>query len=137
MPDINTPRRFHPITPYLAIQGAGEALEFYRKALGAVEIYRLDGEDGRVSHAEIHVNGAAVFISDEYPEIQVYSAQRLGGSPVMIVVEVNDVDAYFTRAVAAGAQPDRYPEDGFNGKLRTAKIVDPYNHRWMFTRQLG
>jgi PhnB protein len=130
-----TENRPQTVTPYLAIQGAGEAIAFYQKALGAEEIYRINDDDGRVSHAEIRVEGGVIFLSDEYPEIGVLSAQRLGESPVMIVLEVADVDAIYARAVAAGAKPDRPPADGFDGALRTAKIVDPFNHRWMFTRQ--
>ena len=121
------------VTPYLAIQGASEAITFYKNAFGAEEIYRIEDEDGRIGHAEIHIDGAAIFISDEYPEIYVHSAQRLGDSPVMIVLEVPDVDAFFERAVAAGATVDRPLQDGFDGTLRTAKLVDPFKHRWMIT----
>ena len=137
MADNQLPPKLQTVTPYLAIQDAGQAIEFYKQALGAVEVFRLNGDDGRVSHAEIHIDGAAIYISDEYPDIHVYSAQRLGDSPVMIVLEVADVDASYERAVAAGAAPDRPPQDSFDGALRTAKVVDPYRHRWMFTRQSG
>jgi PhnB protein len=121
------------VTPYLAVQGASKAIEFYQKAFGAEEIYRIQDEDGRIGHAEIRIGGAAIFISDEYPEIRVHSAQRLGDSPVMIVLDVPDVDAFFQRAVAAGAIVERPLQDGFDGALRTAKLVDPFKHRWMIT----
>jgi PhnB protein len=121
------------ITPYLAVNGASQAIEFYKRAFGAEEIFRLEDGD-RVSHAEIRINGGAIFISDAYPEIHVLSAQELNGSPVMVVLEVSDVDALFNQAVAAGATADRPPQDGFDGSLRTAKLVDPYKHRWMLTK---
>ena len=121
------------ITPYLAVQGASEAIAFYKEAFGAEEIYRIEDDDGRIGHAEMRIGDAAIFISDEYPEIHVHSAQRLGDSPVMIVLDVPDVDAFFERAVAAGATVDRPLQDGFDGTLRTAKLVDPFKHRWMIT----
>jgi PhnB protein len=122
----------HPaISPYLAIKGADKGIEFYKQAFGAVEVMRLVDPDGRVSHAEIRIGGFPVMISDEYPEIGVFSAQSLGGSPVMIILETADVDALFDRAVAAGARVDRPLQDAFDGALRNAKLRDPFGHRWM------
>lgn len=125
------------VTPYLAIKGASQAIEFYRTAFGAVEVFRLEDKDGRVSHAEIRIGGAAVLISDEYPEIGVRGPLSLGGSAVMIVLEVPDVDWVFGQAVQAGAVVDRPLQDSFNGALRNGKLVDPYGHRWMvLTRKM-
>ncbi len=119
------------VTPYLTCQDAARAMVFYMAAFGAVEIYRLPDADGRISHAEIQINGAPIFISDEYPEIDVLAPPTIGGSPVMVVLEVPDVDAMFAQAVAAGAVIDRPLQDGFDGELRTAKLTDPWGHRWM------
>lgn len=122
---------YHAVTPYLAVKDAAAALEFYTRAFGAREIYRLPDEDGRVSHAEMRLGELPVMLSDEYPKIGVLSPQTLGGSPVMVILEVADVDALFARAVAAGAKVVRPLQDGFDGKLRTAKLDDPFGHRWM------
>ena len=122
---------FRAVTPYLAVHDAAAALEFYARAFGAVELYRLPDLDGRISHAEMRLGGLPVMLSDEYPEIEVLSPRALGGSPVMLILEVADVDALFTRAVAAGAKVVRPLQDGFDGKLRTAKVDDPFGHRRM------
>jgi PhnB protein len=125
------------VTPYLAVKGAAQAIEFYKRAFGAEEVFRLNDGDGRVSHAELRIAGDPIMISDEYPEIGVYSAQSLGGSPVMIVLDVADVDALFNQAVAAGAIVDRPLQDGFDGSLRTGKVNDPFGHRWMILTRKG
>jgi PhnB protein len=122
---------YRALTPYLAVKDAANAIEFYRRAFGAEEVYRLPDEDGRVSHAELRLGGLPLMISDEYPEIGVLGPQTLGGSPVMVILEVADVDALFARAVSAGASVVRPLQDGFDGALRTAKVDDPYGHRWM------
>jgi len=122
---------FRAVTPYLAVKDAAAALEFYARAFGAMEVCRLPDEDGRISHAEMRLGGLPVMLSDEYPEIGVLSPQTLGGSPVMVILEVADVDALLARAVAAGARLVRPLQDGFDGKLRTAKVDDPFGHRWM------
>ena len=118
------------IVPYLAFEDASQAIEFYRQAFGAVESYRLE-DDGKISHAEIRIGEAVIYLSDRYPEIDVLSPKDLGGSPVMIVLEVEDVDQLFNQAVTAGASVSRPLEDSFEGTLRTGKLVDPFGHRWM------
>jgi PhnB protein len=118
------------VTPMLCVKGAAGAIEFYRRAFGAVETLRLmDGE--RVGHAEIRIGEARITLADEYPEIGVLSPQSLGGSPVMLLLDVEDVDALFQQAVAAGATVDRPLADVFDGAMRNGKLVDPYGHRWM------
>jgi PhnB protein len=119
------------VTPYLAVKDADRAIAFYKKAFGASETLRLNDPDGRISHAEIQINHTPIFISDEYPDIDVLSPQTIGGSPVMIVLDVADVDAVFRQAVAAGAVVVSPLLDGFDGALRTAKVNDPFGHRWM------
>jgi PhnB protein len=124
-------------TPYLCVKQAAKAIEFYKKAFGAVERWRLTDADGKVSHAEIKVGDALIMISDEYPEINVLSPESIGGSPVMIVLDVEDVDALFNQAVAAGAIVDRPVMNRFDGALRNGKLNDPYGHRWMLTTQIA
>lgn len=117
--------------PYLAVHDGAAGIDFYKRAFGAVEAMRLTEDDGRISHAEIRIGGVPIFISDEYPEITVLSPKSIGGSPVMIVLDVPNVEAVFQQAVTAGATVDRPLQDGFDGALRTAKIIDPFGHRWM------
>jgi len=118
-------------TPYLCVRDTAAAIAFYERAFGAREIARLPQLDGRIGHAEIRIGEAPIFISDEFPEIGVLSPQSLGGSPVMIVLDVADVDALFDRAVAAGATVDRAVADQFGGAHRNGKLSDPFGHRWM------
>src|SRR5207244_2295891 len=93
----------HAITPYLTVKGAAKGIEFYKQAFGAVETMRWTGPDGRIGHAEIEISGTPVFISDEHPEIDVLSPETLGGSAVGLHLMVEDADATFSRALAAGA----------------------------------
>lgn len=125
------------VIPYLAFNDTAPAIDFYKRAFGAVEEYRIPDDDGKISHAEIRIGGSPIFLSDEYPEIKVFSSQTIGGSPVMIVLEVPDTDTLYHQSVNAGAQGDRPPQDGFDGSLRTAKIIDPFGHRWMFVTRRG
>jgi PhnB protein len=117
--------------PMLCAKNANEAIEFYKKAFSAVETMRYMDTDGRVGHAEFVIGGARFSIADEYPEIEVLSPETLGGSPVMILLEVEDVDALFNQAVAAGATVNRPVADQFGGAFRNGKLVDPFGHRWM------
>jgi PhnB protein len=119
------------ITPMLSFKDAASAIEFYKRAFGAVEVTRLTEENGRVGHAELRIGDAALMLSDEYPEIQVLSPETIGGSPVMLLLTVKDVDAVFHQAVAAGAAVDRPLQDTFGGAMRNGKLVDPFGHRWM------
>ncbi|RPI21654.1 MAG: VOC family protein [Chloroflexota bacterium] len=128
----NSQSSIPPVTPYLAVKDAARAIEFYRRAFGAVEAMRLE-ENGKISHAEIRINGAPIYISDEWPEHEALSPESVGGSPVMIVLDVPDVAALFQQAVAAGAAVSRPLQEGFDGDLRTAKVNDPFGHRWMIT----
>src|SRR6202040_1782573 len=97
------PEGYHTVTPYLIVKGAAQALDFYKKAFGAVERMRMAGPDGKIGHAEITINGSAIMLADEFPEMGAISPQTLGGSPVGIHLYVEDVDAQVAQAVAAGA----------------------------------
>ncbi len=123
-------------TPYLCCKGAAQAIEFYKSAFGAVEGMRLTEPDGRVSHAEIQVGGAPIYLADEFPEINVHSPETIGGSAVLIALQVPDVDALFNQAVAAGATVERPLSDGFDGAMRTGKVIDPFGHHWLILTML-
>jgi PhnB protein len=122
------PEGYHSVTPYLIVKGAAAALEFYKKAFGAIETVRMqDGE--RIGHAEIVIGDSHVMLADEYPEMNAMAPQPGSRSPVGILLYVPDVDAVFTRAVAAGATVERELADQFYGD-RTGGIIDPFGHRW-------
>ena len=118
-------------TPYICTKGAAQAIDFYKQAFGATEEVRLIDDQGRVSHAEIRIGGAPIFLADEHPEINVFSPETIGGSPVLIVLQVPDVDALFHQALAAGATVERPLSEGFDGAHRTAKVIDPFGHHWL------
>ena len=123
------PEGYHTVTPYLIIDGAAAAIEFYRKAFGAVEVVRMPSPDGRIGHAEIRIGDSHVMLADESPEMDARSPGTVGGSPVSIVLYVEDVDKVVARAVAAGAKIERPVEDKFYGD-RMGGIEDPFGHRW-------
>lgn len=124
------------VTPYLAVDDASTALDWYRDALGAVELTRYTGDDGRVGHAEIAVHGAHIYLSDAYPEIGVVAASSHEGTSVSLHLEVDDVDAVHARAVEHGAISGREPADQPHG-ARSATISDPSGHRWMLNQQIA
>jgi PhnB protein len=124
-----------PITPYLTIKGANEAIEFYKKAFGATENARLPYEDGkRLMHAEISLHGSVILLSDEFPEHDMVAAPATDqSSPVAVALHFKkpaDLDAAFKRAADAGAKIVTEPADMFWGG-RFAALTDPFNHRWL------
>src|SRR5215472_3284566 len=123
------PEGYHTVTPYLILSGASEAIAFYKKALGAEEVLRLDGPGGKIHHAEISVGDSRIMLADEHPEIRALSPNTIGGSPVSIHLYVEDVDAAVARAVAAGAKLIRPVADQFYGD-RSGGIEDPFGYRW-------
>jgi PhnB protein len=118
------------LTPYLTCKRAVEAIAFYGRAFGAVEISRIVGEDGRIGHADLKIGNGVFFLSDEYPEIDVFGPETLGGSTCGISLAVDDTDAANARAVSAGARELRPVQDLNDGKERIAKVADPYGHVW-------
>jgi PhnB protein len=124
------------VTPYLTVQGAAKAIEFYKRAFGAHDQGRMDSPDGnRVIHAEIRIGDSMVMLSDEFPGMGPRSPQALGGTTASIFLYVPDVDAAFKRAVDAGAKALMPPTDMFWGD-RFGKLVDPFGHEWaMATHQ--
>jgi PhnB protein len=123
------PDGYHSVTPYLICRGAAEAIEFYKQAFGARELMRLGGPGGKIGHAEICVGDSPIMLADEHPEMGAKSPQSYGGTPVSILIYVEDVDTVFQRAVAAGATVERPVEDKFYGD-RMGGVIDPFGHKW-------
>ena len=126
------PDGYHPVTPYLVVDGAAKALEFYGRVFGATERMRMPGPGGKIGHAEIRIGNALLMLADEHPESGHRSPQTLGGSPVTLHLYVQDVDAVTKRAVAAGATVVRPVADQFYGD-RSGQIEDPFGHRWILS----
>jgi PhnB protein len=123
------PEGYHALTPYLRIKGAAEAIEFYRKAFGAREVFRLAEPNGRIGHAELEIGDSRLMISDEYPEAGLYGPHSSEEAPMVIHLYVEDVDATTRQASGAGARIVKEVRDEFYGD-RTCKMVDPYGHYW-------
>ena len=123
------PDGYHSITPYLVLDGAASAIEFYKKTFGAIELMRVPGPDGRIGHAELKFGDSPVMLADEFPEMGFRGPKSLGGSAVGILLYVQDVDAVFKTAVAAGAKVFKPLQDQFYGD-RSATLEDPFGHFW-------
>jgi PhnB protein len=126
-----TPAGHHDVTAYLCCRRAADALAFYTDVFGAHEVGEryVDQSDGRIGHAEFVIGDTHLMISDEYPDYGAVSPETLGGSPIMLTVYVDDVDAVFARAVSEGSRAMRPPEDQPYG-ARMGALVDPFGHRW-------
>lgn len=133
--DMTTTLLHQTVTPYLAVDDGAGALDFYRGALGAEEVVRMVGDDGRIGHSEFRIGPARFYLSDEFPEIGVHAPRSLGGTTVTLHVDVEDVDDVFGRAVEAGATAVGEPADQPHG-ARHGILVDPYGHRWMLSQQI-
>ncbi len=130
MPQVKpVPEGMHTVTPHLVCAGAAEAIEFYKKAFGAVEMARLPGPQGKLAHAMIRIGDSVVMLVDEFPEMGALSPSSLKGSPVTIHLYVDNVDATVERAVKAGAKITMPVADQFWGD-RYGQLVDPFGHRW-------
>jgi PhnB protein len=129
MPVKPIPEGYYTVTPYLIIKGAARALDYYRKAFGATELMRFADPSGRVGHAEIKIGNSIVMLADEHPEMGARSPQTIGGSPVGLCLYVEDVDALFKQAVAAGGTVKRPVQDQFYGD-RAGTLEDPFGHNW-------
>lgn len=119
----------HELFAYLCVDNAAEAIEFYGKAFGARENFRLAEPNGRIGHAELDFGGATLMLSDEFPSYGVKGPDRRGPAAVTIHIHVDDTDEVVRRAVAAGATVEMEPADQFYGE-RSAIVRDPYGHRW-------
>jgi len=123
------PDGYQAITPYLIVDGAASAIEYYQKVFGAIELMRLSGPDGKVGHAELMINDSRIMLADEFPEMDARGPRSFGGSPVKMMLYVEDVDATAKRAIAAGAKLVRPIEDQFYGD-RAGGLEDPFGHHW-------
>ena len=123
------PDGYPQVTPYLCVDGAKAAIEFYTSVLGATERMHMPGPDGKIGHAELELGDSLIMLADEFPEMGVRGPKAVGGTPVMIMIYVEDADAVFDAAVAAGATALRPVEDQFYGD-RTGQFEDPFGHRW-------
>ncbi len=124
------PDGYQTATPYLTVDGAAQALEFYRQAFGATEVMRMDMPGGKIAHAEILIGTSRIMLADEFPEWGTRGPKALGGSATSLMLYVPDCDAVFARAVAAGATPTMPVDDQFYGD-RCGKLTDPFGHAWM------
>jgi len=123
------PSDYPRVCPYLHVDGASAAIQFYQEVFGATERMRLAGPDGRVGHAELAIGDSVVMLADEHLDMGIKGPRTLGGSPVALSIYVEDADAVVARAVAAGATLVRPVEDKFYGD-RAGQIEDPYGHSW-------
>jgi PhnB protein len=123
------PDGYPRVIPYLHINGAADAIEFYGEVFDAKERMRMAGPDGKVGHAELELGDSLIMLSDEFPEMGASSPKTVGGTPVTVMVYVDDVDTVFDRAVKAGATSLRPVEDKFYGD-RGGEFEDRWGHRW-------
>jgi PhnB protein len=129
MPVKPIPDGYHTATPYLIIRDAARALDFYKKAFNAEELFRMPMPDGKIGHAEIRIGNSTLMLADEAPDRGARSPQTLGGTPMTIMLYVEDVDARYAQAIAAGAKELRPVKDQFYGD-RSGCITDPFGHQW-------
>jgi PhnB protein len=123
------PEGYHSVTPYLIIEGAAAAIEFYQKAFGAQELLRYPAPDGTIGHAEIKIGDSPIMLADAYPVMGYNGPKSLGGSPVSLMIYVENVDTVFDQAVQAGATVKEAVTDKFYGD-RTGSLIDPFGHVW-------
>ena len=123
------PEGYHSVTPYLVMKNAAAAIEFYKKAFGAVELFRMPAPGGKVGHAEIKIGDSPVMLADEYPDLGFKGPESLGGTPVILMIYVNDVDKIYPQAIAAGGKELRPLQTQFYGD-RSGTLSDPFGHMW-------
>lgn len=123
------PDDYPRVIPYLTVDGASAAIDFYTTVLGATERMRMPSPDGKIGHAELQIGDAVVMLADLFPDMGAATPHALGGTPVTLMVYVEDVDAVFARALDAGAKEERKVEDQFYGD-RAGQFEDPWGHKW-------
>ena len=129
------PDGYHTATPYLTVRGAAAAIDFYKKAFGAKELFRMPSPDGKIMHAEITIGDSHIMLADESDRSETRAPQTLNGSTTGIFLYVNDVDAAFKQATNAGAKQTMPLQDMFWGD-RLGKLTDPFGHRWMLATHI-
>jgi PhnB protein len=128
------PEGYEGVTPYLICKNAEAAIEFYTRAFGAVELFRI-GSPGMVGHAEMKIGKAIIMLADEHPEMGAVSPETVGGTPVQLMIYVEDVDAFTAKAVTEGLSVLRPVEDQFYGD-RSGQFKDPFGHVWSFATHI-
>jgi PhnB protein len=123
------PDGYPRVTPYLHVDGASKAIDFYRTVFGAKERMRMAGPDGRIGHAELEIGNSMIMVADEHPDMNIRGPKSIGGTPVTVLVYVEDVDRAFERALKAGAKELRPVENQFYGD-RSGQFEDPFGHHW-------
>ena len=123
------PDGYPQVIPYLSVDGASSAIDFYTKVFGAKERMRMAAPDGKIGHAELQIGDSVVMLADVFPEMGGQSPKSIGGTPVSVMVYVEDVDAVFGRALSAGATAEHPVENQFYGD-RAGQFVDPFGHKW-------
>jgi PhnB protein len=123
------PEGYPRVSPYLSVDGAAQAIDFYTQVLGATERVRIPGPEGTIGHAELQIGDSVVMLADEFPDMGIVSPKKIGGTPVTLGVYVEDVDKTFDAAVKAGAKSLRPVQDQFYGD-RSGQFEDPFGHRW-------
>ena len=129
------PNGYHTLTPYLYIAKADEAIRFYQKAFNAKELFRMEDDKGKISHAEMQIGDSRIMLSEESPKMEAYGPLHYGGSSVGFLLYVEDMDTMHAQAVAAGAKEERKPTDQFYGD-RSSTIVDPFGHKWYLSTHI-
>lgn len=123
------PKGYHSVTPYLVVHDGAAAIDYYKRAFGAKEVFRMDGPDHKVAHAEVQIGDSRVMLADESPKMKAFSPRSIGGSPVSLMIYVEDVDTVFSTAIKAGGTVNHPVEDMFYGD-RTGSLTDPFGHLW-------
>jgi PhnB protein len=125
----------HEVYPYLRVRNAPAAIEFYKRAFGVTEKFRLTEPSGRIGHAELDFGGATVMVSEEYPDMGIVGPESVGGTTFALHLHVDDCDALIARAVGAGAKVLREPKDQFYGE-RSGTVRDPFGHEWLIGHEI-
>ena len=128
------PEGYHSVTPYLVVNGAERAIDYYRQAFGAEEVLRLTMPGGKLAHAEIKIGDSRIMLADEFPEWDARGPLTIGGTSVSLMIYVPDCDAVYARAIAAGATPLMPVQDQFYGD-RSGSLKDPFGHKWHISTQ--
>jgi PhnB protein len=123
------PEGYHSVTPYLSIKGAAAAIDYYKEVFGATELFRMGGPDGKVGHAEIKIGNSPIMLADEYPDMEFVSPQTLGGTPIGLMIYVDDADTMFKHAISRGAKEVKPLQNQFYGD-RSGTLKDPFGHVW-------
>jgi PhnB protein len=129
------PKGMHTVSPMFTFKNAGAALDFYKSAFGAKELYRLCEPSGKIGHAEMMIGNSLIMMGEEYPDMGLYAPERYEGVPIRMNIVVKDVDRAFKQAVSAGAEITRPVQNQFYG-WRSGNLKDPFGYHWMISSQV-